>query len=364
MALERALKAIRLEPTDRIPHWEFISHPEFERSVTGIDPYQHPQRSAVRLAEALDLDLVYVPLTDDSLPPVPESGVDGQGHRVVRWGASTTWRWDWGDRFKTEEDVLVYQPLEHLDLSSTAFPEADDYSVSVEELAARFRKRFEDNQAVLGQRALTGVSAWYNTFFMWPLLTFGWELFLVTAMAHPQEMARLMDDFGQISLKVLTAWSYSGTPLMVCHDDICYAKGPVFSPRWLRQNVYPWYERLWEPLHQRGVKVLFMSDGNVDDVVDDVFACGADGIMGEPYTDLEAIARRYPDKIILGNVDNRVLVHGTREDIYAEVERCTRFGLACPGYFYSVTNHIPYDLPIDAVRYYFEACERLGRRTS
>ena len=43
MSLQRAVNAIHLKPTDRIPQWEFISHPAFERVLTGIDPYQRPR---------------------------------------------------------------------------------------------------------------------------------------------------------------------------------------------------------------------------------------------------------------------------------------------------------------------------------
>ena len=362
MSRQRALKAVRLEATDRIPHWEFLSNPDFELAITGIDPYQHPQQSMLRMIEALDLDMASVPLTDEPIPPVPEDGLDADRHRVARWGTSVTWRWDWGKRFTTVEEVLAYEPLMHLDLSQAAIPEARDYSVPVEALAALFQDNLDRSQALLGERALSDVPGWYNTFFMWPLLTFGWELFLTAATQHAEEMARIMADFGQISLKAFTAWSRVGPPLVVSHDDICYTRGPTFSPKWLRQNVYPWYERLWQPLHERGVKVLFMSDGNVNQVADDVFACGADGIMGEPHTDLAWIAGRHPDKILLGNIDSRILAGGDKEAIYAEVERCTRFGRDCPGYFYSVTNHIPYTVPVDAVRHYFEACEKLGRR--
>ena len=362
MSLERALRAIQRESTDRIPHWELISCPAFEQAVSGVDPSRHPQQAALRTIAALDLDVAQVPETDDPLPPFPEDGVDEDGHRVGRWGGSTTWRWDWGQAFESEEDVLAYEPLEHLDLSGASVPGARDYTVPLEELALLFGERVRRSRDLLGHLALPDVAGWYNTFFMWPLLTFGWELFLTTAMQYPEEIARIMADFGEISIKVFEAWAIVCPPLVVSHDDICYTRGPVFSPEWLRANVYPWYERLWAPLRRRGIKVVFMSDGNLDDVVDDVFACGADGIVAEPYTNLEDVARRYPDKVIVGNADNRVLARGDPNEIYAEVERCTRLGLDCPGYFYSVTNHITYDLPVEAVRCYFEACDKLGRR--
>jgi hypothetical protein len=362
MALERALRAIRLEETDHIPHWEIISNPDFERSITGIDPYQHPQQSALRMIELLDLDVAGFPETDEPIQPYPEDDLDESGHKVARWGASTSWRWDWGDRFGTEADVLAYRPLDHLDLSGESMPSARNYSISVDDLATQFKEHLERDQALLGKQALSDVPFFYNTFFMWPLLTFGWELFLSTAMQHPEEMRRIMDDFGQLSLKVFTAWSLVGPPLVVAHDDICITRGPVFNPKWLRKNVYPWYERLWEPLHRRGVKLVFMSDGNLDEVADDIFATGADGLFTETYTDLATIAHRYPEKILVGNIDNRVLAEGRPEEIDAEVERCARFGFCCPGYFFSVSNHISYDLRPDNVQRYFNACERFGRR--
>lgn len=104
----RCLKAMNLGKTDRIPSWEFVSHPEFEKAVTGIDPYKHPQKSALKLLEKLDIDLcgIPIPLSDD--PSKAEitffeenesSRLDASGRRVVRWGTGTTWRWDWGKKF-------------------------------------------------------------------------------------------------------------------------------------------------------------------------------------------------------------------------------------------------------------------------
>jgi hypothetical protein len=64
---------------------------------------------------------------------------------------------------------------------------------------------------------------------MWPLLNFGYELFLVTAAQYPEEMGRIMNEFGEISLKAFTAWSYSGAPLIISHDDTCYTRGMVMN---------------------------------------------------------------------------------------------------------------------------------------
>ncbi len=108
--------------------------------------------------------------------------------------------------------------------------------------------------------------------------------------------------------------------------------------------------------------VLAASPGTLDLYGDGSAIITRDGVRIEPESDLAWIAGRHPDKILLGNMDSRILASGNKDAIYAEVERCTQFGRDCPGYFYSVSNHIPYTVPIDAVRHYFEACEKLGRR--
>jgi hypothetical protein len=53
MSYEDAVRAIRLEPNDTIPNWEFISNPEYEHSITGIEPFQHPHTFCLRMVERL-----------------------------------------------------------------------------------------------------------------------------------------------------------------------------------------------------------------------------------------------------------------------------------------------------------------------
>ena len=64
--------------------------------------------------------------------------------------------------------------------------------------------------------------------------------------------------------------------------------------------------------------------------------------------------------MIVGNADCRVLTYGSREEIRAEVERCARLGRECPGYFFAVGNHIPVEVPLDNLLYYFDLCRELG----
>ena len=66
--------------------------------------------------------------------------------------------------------------------------------------------------------------------------------------------------------------------------------------------------------------------------------------------------------IIIGNVDTRVLLTGTKAAIRREVERCMAVGKPCPGYFIGVTNMIPANTPIDSALYYNQVYEELYQR--
>ena len=362
MHRERALKVLNLEPVDRIPHWESLSNPDFEKLITGIDPYEHPRRAKEKLYRLYPIDVGIVPASDTPIPRPPEGQLtfaDEDGRMRARWGTGTSWHWDWGHHFKSIEEVLLYQPLEHLDLRNGDIVANYDYSVEVEAMAANFQRGLDASRKATGDLALVTIG-YYNTLFMWPLLTFGWELFCQVAMLHKEEMQRLLRDFSERSRKVFKALALTDVEVVTSHDDICYQAGPAFSPTWLRENIYPYYEEFWGYLRRTGKKVIFISDGNVDAVADDVFACGAHGIRSEPYTNWRDIARRHPDKIIVGDGDNRIVSTCNREAISAMVSDMVDFGRAHPGYFMSVGNHLPWNLSPEGIKMYFDVSVEVG----
>jgi len=356
LSRQRALAAIHLQPTDRIPQWEIVQHPDFERALTGIDPYQHPQKARLAMLARLDLDGFSggIPRTDDPIENPFEDGASSKvlqdGRHAVRWGATATSTWDWGKEFTSVKQVLDYD-------SSQVMPRG-----TVGELAASYQSAIDEQRALVGDLYLeTGGT--YKTLFMWPLMTFGWELFLEAAASEPEAFKELMDGFAQVSERVFTAWSLTDVDVVTSHDDICMTQGTVFSPAWLEEVIYPHYERFWKIVREAGKKVIFISDGRVNPVADAVFSCGADGLFAEPHTDLEPIVKKYGDtKIFIGNVDSRIISYGDKAAIEAEVKRCAEMGRDAPGYFIGVTNEITYNAPVENVMAYFSLCQRYCQR--
>jgi uroporphyrinogen decarboxylase len=353
---DRALKTLHLEPTDRVGRYEAIDCPEFERAATGIDPYQKPRSARIRLAEVLDLDHVGngIPKTDE---PVVDHFADGSsskvledGSHVVRWGAGATSTWEYGAAFADIKQVLDYDPLEH------------DMPGTLQEMIAQQQQRTAEARQRDGQYMIVATGT-YKTLFQWGIMTFGWELFLEAAAAEPDAFGEVLSRFEQCSAVLFEAAASSGADMVTAHDDICMASGPVFRPDWYEKHIFPAYERMWRPVKEAGIPILFLSDGNVTPVADAVFAAGADGIFCEPYTDLESIVDKYADsKFFVGNVDGRILAFKGPEEIEAEVQRVMRMAHRAPGFFCMVSNHIAHNVPVENAFHYFKMLDKYGSR--
>jgi len=349
----------------RIPHWEHWSCPDAETYLTSIDYYEHPRKCRQRMAELYPQLELPIPESDGPLPrPILETSgessyTDEKGRRHVRWGDSLSNHWNWGEHFKTKEDVFNFSPLEQGDFTDIPVVESRDYRD--EEVLYRFYRTGYPPE--WGDRAPEGSTAsvsFYNTMFMWPLLTFGWKLFLQTCL--DERFARIMDEFAEINRRVFRVFARLPVNFVVCHDDIVTSRGPVCSPKWMRRYIFPRYREFWQILKRAGKEVIFMSDGCMDSYVDDVMACGPRGIISEPYTDYRAIARRYQDCFVAGEGDCRILFRNDPEEIEAMVHRMVETAKMTGGYVFCIGNHIPWNTPPQAIKRYLDLCAELGQR--
>lgn len=200
----------------------------------------------------------------------------------------------------------------------------------------------------------------YNTIFMWPLLTFGWEMFLTTCL--DERFAPVMDEFAELSRRVFRTFQKLPMHFCWCHDDINTTRGPVCSREWMNKYVFPRYEEYWSMMRESGKTVLFTTDGKPDAYVDDLYSVGMRGLITEPYCDFKAVAKKYPDIMLTGEGDNRILTYGTKEDIRRMVESMAETGKECGGYFMSIGNHIPWNVPGESIKYYLDYSDQLAWR--
>ena len=344
-------------------HWEHWSCPDAETYLAGIDYYEHPRACRLRLQELYPMLKLAIPETDEPVPrPRLEApgASDSQSHQV-RWGVGETDSFEHGEAyFHTPEDVFAFSPLEKADFTGWKHVVMNwDFS-SEEVIYQRLRKEFPAEWGSEAPQGICSETWFYNTIFMWPLLTFGWDLFLRCSLDPRFE--RIMDEFTEINRRVFRAFARLPVNFVTCHDDIVMTSGPVCSPRWMRKYVFPVYEELWGILKASGKRAIFMSDGCMNAYADDVMACGAVGIISEPYTDYKALARRHQDVFLAGEGDNRILMRSDPAEIRVMVESMVETGRMSRGYMMCIGNHIPWNVPPASIKLYLDLSAELAHR--
>jgi hypothetical protein len=348
----------------QIVHWEHWSNPDAETYLTGIDYYEHPRLCRIRLKELYPQLSLPIPETDEprQRPKFETEGIsaDTNAH-TVRWGDGETGTFLHGEGyFHSPEDVFAFSPLEKGDF--TGWPHVvNNWDFSSTEAVYRLHRK--NYPLEWGDQPPAGVASevgFYNTTFMWPLLTFGWELFLECALDPRFE--RVMEEFAEINRRVFQAFCQLPVNFVTCHDDIVTSKGPVCSPKWMHKYVFPRYEEYWGMLKAAGKRVIFMADGCMDAFADDVMACGAIGIISEPYTDYKKLARKYPGCFIAGEGDNRILMRTDPLEIRQMVERMVETGRMSGGYMMCIGNHLPWNVPPEAIKRYLDLSHELAIR--
>ena len=134
-------------------------------------------------------------------------------------------------------------------------------------------------------------------------------------------------------------------------DDIAYKSGlfiqpEVFKPIWL-----PKLKRIFEPVLNAELPILFHSDGKLDEIIDDLIDTGITCLNPmDPYSiDYREYKKKYGNRIALsGNIDIEYpLVKGTPEDVQRDVKEHMDVlkpgGRWVAGSSHSIVNYIPHE---------------------
>jgi len=344
MSYQRALDAIHGKMTDRTPLMAYIEQPAYLRRLTGIDPFKDPQGAFLEACRLWDVDFLFGGPPGNKVEVFSgetQKALDDQT-QVTEWGMVGS-RWVEHSEFKTYTDVLNFVPKEHDLYSVYGFLRA---GTTVAQLVDEFGASHCRSQELLGKQALV-CGGFGTTLFQWFVALFGWELFLETAKLYPKQFKDVISRFVEMSCLYTAAWAQTDIVTFTSHDDLAMTRGPVFHPDWYRENIFPWYPVIWHPLKAAGKKVIFVSDGAYGPLVTDLAAAGADGFYMEALVDLESMARRYPDKILVGNTDPRIITFGTPDQVDAEVARCFRQAGNIPGYIFHPSGDLPHNIPLE-----------------
>jgi hypothetical protein len=347
MSLQRALAAIRGEPTDRVPLLELAAHPGLIQAVTGRDPYVDTAEVFAEWIQRMDIDASILGVLPTPRTR-PGAGDADEHHRFMSWGLRDT-PWLTEPLYRTEDEILSFDPRRH---DPTSLQQKVDAACAAWEEAAR----------LFGGSCLY-VPGHYQLVLHYIPFYCDWGRFMELLALEPGRCRPLFDRCTTYSTEVFTALAATPAPLVVAHEDLCSARGSIYPPSLLRAEVFPRFARIFEPVKRAGKRVLAFGEGNIESIAADLVAAGADGVFADPNNDLDVLmAAVGPRGMLAGGGDTRVVTARPPGEIREHVRSRMEAARRLPGFLFCLTGETPQDVPTGSLRAYFEACRELGRR--
>jgi hypothetical protein len=235
-----------------------------------------------------------------------------------------------------------------------AFDAAQEYGLpDFDGLVAYYEDWYKTTQAANPEQVITG--GYYRTIVSGAIQAFGWDM-LLEAAADWDKFEDVLDSIFRVSMHHFKAWAKTSIEAFICHDDMVWSEGAFMHPDFYRRAIFPRYRELWSVLRRAGKKVLFCSDANFTEFLDDLAWAGAEGFIFEPMVDLDTVVRKFgkTHAIVGSKVDARTLTFGSKEQIRAEVDATLKLAFDCPGFMFAVGNHIPSNIPVENLVFYVE----------
>lgn len=200
-----------------------------------------------------------------------------------------------------------------------------------------------------------------------PLGITGWRGFMLPLFTHEQEWDSLQDallalyDYPELMKSTLglvadcfidtirLALRYLDFDFGLVSEPIASSAGPVISPRMFREFLLPCHRKVVDFFHESGIEtVIFRSMSNAKSILPLAVESGVDGIwitQTEGTIDYTALRRDYPDLLLMGGIDSRVLIKdedAIRTEVKAKVPPLLARGKYLPSIDDNPRKNVPY----------------------
>lgn len=155
----------------------------------------------------------------------------------------------------------------------------------------------------------------------------GFEDALCAVMEEPEEVAALADTIAEFYVKLIEKiGEYYKPDYLTFLDDYAYKDGTFISGETFDEVFAPALKKIIDAVNANGMKYIQHCCGKFESIFENFYNIGVRRIDPcQPYNDVQALQKKYPDVIFIGGLDtqNVVDVPGITEDeIRQEVARC------------------------------------------
>jgi hypothetical protein len=357
MSYESGWKALNQEFSDRVPRTEYSAenHWDLIARVTGIDVSDKSNRKKAQqvFLQAWDYAFMWSTL-------VHSNYLEQNGGRVTKMGHAV---YSEDQAGSSDYNTHIQKGFTNLDEVYALDPVREYGSFPQEQLIQDFETHERAQRERWGDTlTMSGV---YVSMFSGLIEIFGWEMLLLAMGSDPKRFGKVIDGYFEWVKPFFEAYAKTNIPVMMSHDDLVWSSGPITHPDWYRTYIFPHLKKLWGIIKEAGKKLIFTCDGDFTAFFDDIMEgeVAPDMVVMEPWTNMAEFAQKYGSRCgFVGNADCRILLSGTKEDIYKEVKRCMDIGKAYPGFILAVGNHLPSNTPVDNALYYHDAYLEYSKR--
>lgn len=177
----------------------------------------------------------------------------------------------------------------------------------------------------------------------WMLM--GFDAFAFSLADDPGLVEAMMDRIFDLVIEELTdALERDIVGAVWYGDDIAIKDRLMVSPAFLRKNFFPKLRIIGEACRKKGVPLIYHSDGNIIEVLDDIVAAGVSALHPIDPTGMDiykfkpAVEGRL---CIIGNVDVDLLTLGTPKEVEADTLKHIQILAPSGGYVLGSSNSIP-----------------------
>ncbi len=176
-------------------------------------------------------------------------------------------------------------------------------------------------------------SGFWSPFFHFLADLFGMENYFIKMFTHPEVVhaaTRHMVDFYLEANRRLYDRVGGEIDGLFFGNDFGTQLDLLVGPEQMREFVFPYFKELTDQAHGRGYQVILHSCGAIHRVIPDLIALGVDALHPlqalAANMDAETLAREFTGQVaFMGGIDTQqLLVHGTPEEVRADVRRVRR----------------------------------------
>ena len=146
--------------------------------------------------------------------------------------------------------------------------------------------------------------------------------------------------------------------------DMAYKIATFCSPQMYRELIWPDHKRIIDWVHERDLKLIYHTDGNVNGVIDMYIEAGVDCLQPlecKANMDVRNLCPQYGKQLaFMGNIDIMKMIDNDRDVIEAEVATKLAAGKMTKGYTYHSDHSIPPQVSWETYKFIVELVDKYG----